>query len=195
MSAPVIGAPVAPMAVTLPLVRPFAGPFTSDIEAYAAYDPQTTCSRTSRPGVRAFERLLEQKFPATYSMGIKRSCAGDGVSEHKDGRALDWGVNAYTWTGRETAKRAIKMLFKPDWYGNPHAMARRLGIMYIIWNKKMWRAYRPGDGWQPYQGNPHTNHMHFSFARAGGRGETSYWTGTVADLPGAYLGGGGWLQN
>ena len=27
-------------------------------------------------------------------------------------------------------------------------MARRLGIMYLIYEDKMWRVYRPEDGWR-----------------------------------------------
>jgi len=57
-------------------------------------------------------------------------------------------------------------------------MARRFGIMYIIWNKKMWRAYDPGRGWAAYTGSsPHTDHIHFSFSWDGAYGRTSWWTG------------------
>jgi hypothetical protein len=35
-------------------------------------------------------------------------------------------------------------LSAPDAQGRLGAMARRFGIMYIIWNTKMWRAYDPG---------------------------------------------------
>ena len=57
-------------------------------------------------------------------------------------------------------------------------MARRFGIMYIIWNHKMWRAYDPGRGWAPYSGvSPHTDHIHFSFTWDGAYGRTSWWTG------------------
>jgi peptidoglycan hydrolase-like protein with peptidoglycan-binding domain len=64
-------------------------------------------------------------------------------------------------------------------------MARRFGIMYIIWNKKMWRAYDPGRGWAAYTGSsPHTDHIHFSFSWDGADKRTSWWTGkavTTAD--------------
>lgn len=168
-----------------------AGPFPLGIEPYTAYDGQTKCSRGSKPGVVAFQSLLIERFPGTRPGGIKRSCAGSSVSEHKEGRALDWGVNAYDASDKRMAKKAIRWLFRTDSRGNEHAIARRLGIMYIIWNKRMWRAYRPFDGWRPYRGSsPHTDHMHFSFARAGGLGLTSFWTGKVADLPAAYIGEG-----
>jgi hypothetical protein len=57
-------------------------------------------------------------------------------------------------------------------------MARRLGVMYIIWNGRIWGSYRAAEGWRSYGGaNPHTDHVHFSFSRAGALKQTSYWTG------------------
>ena len=44
-------------------------------------------SRTSPP------RLLAA-FPTTRSLGIVRACSVGGRSEHKEGRAFDWGVSA-----------------------------------------------------------------------------------------------------
>ncbi len=44
-------------------------------------------------------------------------------------------------------------------------MARRFGIMYIIWNHQIWGTYAPQRGWAPYTGSvPHTDHIHFSFS-------------------------------
>jgi hypothetical protein len=58
-------------------------------------------------------------------------------------------------------------------------MVRRLGVMYIIYNRRIWASYRAEEGWRPYAGtNPHTDHMHFSFSWAGARKQTSYWDGT-----------------
>ncbi len=71
-------------------------------------------------------------------------------------------------------------LFATDRYGNTRAMARRLGLMYVIWNHKIWSASKPGAGWRPYTGpNPHTDHMHFSFSVLGAQGKTSFWSGAV----------------
>jgi hypothetical protein len=58
-------------------------------------------------------------------------------------------------------------------------MVRRLGVMYIIYNRRIWASYRAEEGWRPYVGaNPHTDHIHFSFSWAGARKQTSYWDGT-----------------
>jgi hypothetical protein len=65
-------------------------------------------------------------------------------------------------------------------------MARRLGIMYIIWNKQIWGAYSAGSGWRPYSCSGvtgcHQDHVHFSFAWNGAMKRTSYWTKSVAPV-------------
>ena len=39
-----------------------------------------------------------------------------------------------------------------------HANARRLGIMYMIWNRRIWSSYKASSGWRKYSGsNPHTD--------------------------------------
>ncbi len=65
------------------------------------------------------------------------------------------------WTGWSTSgcpsrrrwpTRFVGWLQAPDGFGNPEAMARRLGITYLIWNNQTWRAYDPGRGWTEYNG-------------------------------------------
>src|SRR5207248_1561927 len=73
-------------------------------------------------------------------------------------------------------------LFAPDAQGNANAMLRRLGIMYIIWDKQIWGSW--SQSWQPYSCSGvtacHQDHVHFSFDWAGARKRTSFWTGVVA---------------
>jgi hypothetical protein len=67
-------------------------------------------------------------------------------------------------------------------------MARRLGVMYIIFNRRIWF---PGSGWRVYckqkpRGcvspsdgglrHPHTDHVHFSFTWDGARKHTTFWS-------------------
>lgn len=41
--------------------------------------------------------------------------------------------------------------------------ASRLGVTYIIWNRRIWDS-RNQRGWEPYRGSsPHTDHVHISF--------------------------------
>jgi len=116
----------------------------------------------------------------TGATGISRSCQGD-TSEHYDGRALDWMLNAKDPQQKAVADSVVAWLVADN-----GAMARRFGIGYIIWNTKMWREYAPERGWAAYNGSdPHTDHIHFTFSWDGAMGRTSWWTGnatTVVDL-------------
>jgi hypothetical protein len=180
--------PTAPPTKVRPPVKPGLGGKKGDgsIEPYAAYDPQTTCSAGAKPGVLDFRDRLLATYPASRSLGISRACSVGGRSEHKEGRALDWGVRVDRPAERASAEAVLTWLLATDAEGNEHANARRLGVMYIVWNKRIWGAYRADAGWRPYRGSsPHTDHIHFSFAWPGARAKTSFWTGKAAEMPGA----------
>lgn len=151
--------------------------FPEDIEPYPEYDGQSTCSPAAKRGMTAFMNMIMQAYPGTTSYGISRDCGIGGTSEHKEGRAWDWANDATSAAGRRRVANLMRWLFATDQYGHRHAMARRLGIMYIIWNRQIFRMYRPGDGWTAYTGSsPHTDHVHFSLTRRGGNKRTSFWT-------------------
>ena len=152
--------------------------FSDPPEALASYAPQTSCDPKARPGVEAFRDLLLATFPCTRNGGIVRECSVGGTSEHKEGRAIDWMVDV----GNPAADELLTWLLGTDAEGNEYAMARRLGVMYIVWNRKIWGAYRSAEGWRAYSGDPHTDHIHISFSWAGARKETSFWT--VVSEPG-----------
>ena len=155
-----------------------AGPSGSTVDAYARYHGQEVCLNQEQPGVVAFRRILQQAYGANGG-GILRSCNVGGRSEHKEGRAYDWMLDANRASDRAKADEVLGWLLATDQHGNAHAMARRMGVMYIIWNKQSWSAYRPEQGWQPYTGaNPHTDHIHFSFSWDGALQRTSFWSGT-----------------
>ncbi len=171
----VAGALVAPPASAAP-VEPL---FQHHIDRYADYDGAHTCNPPFKPGVVAFRALVLAAYPGTSGAG-ERSCSG-GSSEHHEGRALDWMVDASDPVERGYAEDLIDWLLAPDEYGNPNANARRFGIMYMIWNREVWKAYDPDDGWQDYTGsNPHVDHIHFSFSWPGARAETTWTTGQDA---------------
>jgi hypothetical protein len=164
--------------------------YTSGIENLSGYVPQSTCQPTAKPGVVAWRDQLLRTYPFSRSLGITRACNVGGTSEHKEGRALDWGVRVTVTQEAAAANTVIAWLLATDRYGNKYAMARRLGIMYIIWNHRIWGAYNASQGWRAYTGsNPHTDHVHFSFAWAGANKQTSYWTGKVANVAGGTSGG------
>jgi hypothetical protein len=154
------------------------------IEPLAGYQPQTTCSPVAKPGVLDMSKRLLKAFPTTRSLGIVRACSVGGQSEHKEGRAFDWGgLNAHSVKDRARVARMVHWLTKPDKYGNRYAMMRRLGIQYLIWNHKIFGSYSASAGWRKYTGaDPHTNHVHISFTWAGARKKTSFWTGKVGNV-------------
>lgn len=155
---------------------PHSGSFGRAIDAYARYEGQSRCAPVEQPGVVEFRALLQRHYGANGG-GIVRGCHVGGRSEHKEGRAYDWMLNASNAADRRKAEAVLSWLLATDEHGNRHAMARRLGIMYIIWDRQQWSAYRPDAGWQPYRGaSPHTDHIHFSFSWAGARRQTSFWS-------------------
>jgi hypothetical protein len=154
--------------------------FGRAIEAHATLVSQSTCDPSNKPGVVGFKDLLNSHY-GQHTWGIGRACTSGGVSEHKEGRALDFHLNVNNATQRARADEIANWLLATDGYGNANALARRLGIMYIIWNKRIWTASRASEGWRTYScdgspGDCHTDHIHFSFSWAGARKETSWWT-------------------
>lgn len=148
--------------------------FPADIDAYADYDGADTCSDYAKPGAIMLLDLLREAYPGTDGY-IARDCDTGGSSEHHEGRAIDWMISASDQG--DLADDLFAWLLAKDAYTNTHAMVRRLGIMYIIWNHQVWRAYSPEDGWQPYNGsNPHTDHVHISMSWDGALEETTWTT-------------------
>jgi hypothetical protein len=142
------------------------------IEGYAAHEAASSCDPDPKPGVRAFRAFVLARFGGG-DLGISRDCAIGGPSEHHEGRAWDWG----TTPGPESLA-FLSWLLGPDAAtGEPHGVARRAGVMYAIFNHHIWRAYGART-WEPYSGpNPHTDHVHLSFSRAGAAGQTSFYRG------------------
>ena len=179
---------------------PTAPSFGPVMDPPGSYEGQTKCSPDAKPGVVAFQQLVLAEYPGTGAGGIGRDCSYGGQSEHKEGRAWDWGVSAADAEHRAAVADLLDWLFGTDRYGNEHALARRLGIMYVIWNKRIWF---PFSGWRTYcemkkgvcvgddggARSPHTDHVHFSFTWAGARKQTSFWhadrslVATVASSP------------
>ena len=175
------------LAVVLPAAPAVAAPDTispgAAIEALAPYQGQTACDPVVRPGVALFRDLVLAAYPGTGDSGIARACTVGGTSEHKEGRAWDWRVNTANPDDVVRVDDLMTWLLAPDEHGNVAAMARRLGVMYVIWDSRVWKSYQATRGWQPYSGaSPHTDHVHVSFSWAGALGATSYWTGTVAPV-------------
>ncbi len=157
------------------------------IEPYAPYQPQTNCSPDAKPGTVRLSDWLQRQYPGSGSLGISRSCRDGGVSEHKEGRAFDWAVNVGSARDRGYVADFLRRIFATDADGNRHALARRMGIMYLIWNDRIYSSYY-GFSERPYRGCAnlsgcsdtlrHRNHVHLSLSRDGGAGRTSWYTGS-----------------
>lgn len=181
-------APTAQAATGVPATPAFA----KAIEPMAAYVGQTSCEPGYRAGTAALGRLLLRTYPDTSFQGAY-ACGTDGdQSEHYDGRAIDWMASARNTKQHLEANAFIQYLLATDKYGNRFAMARRMGVMYIIFNNRMWGAW---DGqWESYNNcaatpSPsldsacHRNHVHISLGWSGALGRTSYWSATHKAYP------------
>ena len=180
-------------AATAPLPVP-AVPLPVELDNAAFYEPQTVCDPAAKPGSTALANLLVATYGAA-TVYIPRTCASS-TSEHFDGRAVDWMRSVRVPAQQEMVETLLAWLLAPDANGTPHAMARRLGIMYIIWNNQMIRMYDPDRGWTNYRDclaasnagesldtSCHRNHMHFSLSWDGAAGFTSWWTGAALTQP------------
>ncbi|WP_375482022.1 peptidoglycan-binding protein [uncultured Jatrophihabitans sp.] len=182
-----------PATASTPAPRTPSG-LPSAIEPMAAYVPQVSCDPRIGPGTRKLANYLANTYRAstrTTWMSFY-PCGTDGTpSEHSDGRAIDWMVNVRDPKQRAAANATIAWLLATDSHGNRYAMARRLGVMYLIWNNRIWGSW--GGGWSNYNGclaksmqkaayanACHRTHIHISLGWAGAQGRTSFWTKKVA---------------
>ena len=153
------------------------------IEAFQPYVGQSTCDPVAKPGVRAFSNLLLDTYTDSTNLGIVRDCGGGGQSEHKEGRAFDWGVSVTNAHQVAELNAVLSWLLAADASGNKAARVRRFEIMYMIWNSRIWQAYQADKGWQVYVGeSAHTDRVHFSFGWNGAKQVTSWWSGKVAPI-------------
>jgi putative cell wall-binding protein len=171
---------VGPVTAASATPTPSVPDYGPDIDAYADYEAEDSCRYPEvQPGVLEVQGLIEDTYGSyARSFHTTRYCSGSGGSSgHHEGRALDWMLDAYDGDERAIAESYLDWLLATDKYGNEHAMARRMGLTYIIWNRQIFRMYRPSVGWQPYTGaNPHSDHIHLSFSWAGAREQTSFYT-------------------
>lgn len=171
------------------VAAPATRPFGATIDAPAGWERESSCSPTEKKGPRKLRKLLDATY-GRISSNIVRPCSASD-SGHEEGRALDWMVNVRVAEQKVIAETFLGWLQAPDAFGNAAAMARRLGITYLIWNNSMWRTST--GSWTEYGGcaarnkrftkfdtTCHRNHIHLSFSWDGALGRTSYYTGFVA---------------
>ena len=181
---------VAALAAVLLMAAPSHAVVTSGIEDYAKWQPQTRCAPKAKPGTKVLGRWIVNREGGGFGP-ISRACKVGGTSEHKEGRAFDWTLDATKKKDRRRAASFLRLVRATDKAGNTDAKARRMGIMYIIWNDHMYRAYDDDFAAKPYLSSScktkkkcsktlrHRDHMHISLSRRGGKGLTSWYEGRV----------------
>ena len=158
------------------------------IEDYK-YDYAKRCRKKPMPGTLALERWLEKGWRGV-SWGIMRceKLGSRNYSLHAEGRALDWHLDVHNATDRRAARKLILTLLATDKVGNPHALARRMGVQEIIWNCRSWWPGADRMGKYSYcydkrgrrkkrldETQAHRNHVHIGLNLAGARKRTSFW--------------------
>ncbi|WNB86757.1 DUF4214 domain-containing protein [Cellulomonas sp. ATA003] len=124
--------------------------------------------------------MLLAHYKIGRNAGIARGCTVGGTSEHKEGRAVDWAVNVANPAQKAAGDAFVAWLTAVGPDGKVAYNARRLGVMYVIWNKRIWNNSSASSGWKPYTGaQPHTDHVHISLSWNGAYQRTSWWTGTA----------------
>jgi hypothetical protein len=178
---------VAVLATLLVAPPSSAGP-AGPIEDYASYQPQTRCRPHAKPGTVVLGNWMVETYGGAFG-GISRPC-GTSTSEHQEGRAFDWTLDAAKKADRRRAKAFLAAVLADDKHGNTDALARRMGIMYVIWNDRMysaWDEFEPEDylssGCTTLESCSktlrHRDHLHVSLTRPAGRGETSWYAGRL----------------
>ncbi len=152
------------------------------------YDRAQHCRRGPARGTLALEAWLSRNALGS-SWGIMRCerLSKQSMSLHSEGRAIDWHLSVHSPREARAARRLIALLLAPDRFGNPHALARRMGVQEIIWNCRSW--WSGAEGMDRYslcfnrRGKPvrisdtlaHRDHVHIGLTRAGAAMRTSFW--------------------
>lgn len=173
----VLGTPAA----ATPSAGPSApAPAPTPVDAYQRYDGQKTCDPTAKPGAQYLLDLLVAHYGVGRRGPIARACHIGGTSEHKEGRAVDWGVDVGDPAEKAAADHFVEWLTAAGPDGKVGWNARRLGVMYVIWNGRIWSNSSASATWRPYTGaSPHTDHVHISLSWGGAWKRSSWWTGVA----------------
>jgi putative cell wall-binding protein len=176
--------------VTAPPTPPV--PLPPEVDLIDNYEGQILCDPTPKPGTLKLRDTLWRTYGSGIWAGISRDCNvswDPGISEHKDGRAIDWGVNVRNGT------KSIGDEFVAWATANNGANARRMGIMYMIWDSRMWRLYDMDRGWAEYRNcvsrytsssydtTCHRDHIHISMTWHGAGAWTSWYDGSAVTEP------------
>jgi hypothetical protein len=176
------------LAEALPNGNPANRLLSKPMDDYA-YDHAKGCRKHPTSGILALQDWLESNAAGSFWGNMRCSkLSSSNYSLHAEGRALDWHLDARSASDRRAANRLIKLLLAPDRRGNPHALARRMGIQEIIWNCHSWWSGSQGMGvYSVCEGRngsikknvnytlAHKDHIHFGLSWRGARKRTTFW--------------------
>ena len=178
---------VAALALALAAPAAWAVEYSGPVDDYATYQPQSVCRHHATTGAKQLAAWITKRYDGTAAATL-RPCSG-GSSEHKDGRAIDWTMDAAKKADRREVAGFLDRLFATDADGNEHALARRMGIMYVIWDDHIWSAYGdPHFDERDYLNSAcpslrkcsktlrHRDHVHISLSKPGGRAATTWYS-------------------
>ena len=159
------------------------------IEGYPDYQPATRCAPKVKPGTQELGHWLVKRYGGGFGP-ISRPCGGS-VSEHTEGRAFDWTNDVRSKAARQRVRAFLSRIRATDRAGNTDALARRMGIMYVIWNDRIfsaWNSYAP----EKYRSSScrsirkcsttlrHRDHVHVSLTRRAAQQRTSWYLARLA---------------
>jgi hypothetical protein len=152
------------------------------------YDHARRCRKQPTRGALALVGWLE-RHSRGVSWGIMRcsKLSRRDYSLHAEGRAVDWHLSAHNAADRRAARELILLLLATDRAGNPHSLARRMGIQEIIWDCRSW--WSGSERMSPYSAcfdrkgrarrvddtTAHRDHVHIGLNLEGARMSTSFW--------------------
>ena len=155
------------------------------VEDYASYDPQTTCTKKPRAGTVVLGEWLVATYGGTGG-AVNRPCSGSGSSEHKDGRAVDWTLDADNPADRKLAKAFLAAAFAPDAAGDRPRWLAGWGSCTSSGTTSSTRRTTSSSR-SSYLSSScrskrkcsktlrHRDHMHLSVSKAGAKGLTSFY--------------------
>ena len=114
------------------------------------------CSGGAMTGAVELRQEILKRFAGAKNLGIYncRSVRGrNSLSLHGEGRAIDIG-------GTPDVLQKVA-----HWAAN---YSQELGVQEVIYNRQIWSAQKPNDGWRYYSGaDAHDTHVHIGMTWAG----------------------------
>lgn len=155
------------------------------IEPYR-YDYAKKCRRKLTRGVARLRSWVDRHYRGDYWGGMRCESLGGGHrSLHSEGRALDWRLDVRRKWERKAAWHLIRRLLATDRRGNPHALARRMGVQEIIFACRSWYSGAPGMrrysacGKGVDRTTAHRDHIHIGMNWRGATARSSFWTSSL----------------